>query len=107
MRRIFAILIGIPGLLSVAWAQTPPPQCAAAIEAKCGCAVPLQAGQPANVARLLEMQGTVLVSREAGFANASTGAQLTLGDRVITGENSRAELLIAEQCNLGFPRARW
>jgi hypothetical protein len=46
------------------------------------------------------MTGTVLVAREAGFAEGARGADLTAGERVITGEASSATLLVAERCSL-------
>lgn len=98
MRRIFAVLIGIPGILSTASAQGQAPQCQAALDAGCACAAPLRSVATTGFGQVVDMQGTVLVSREAGISDAVQGAPLSLGDRVVTGVNSEAQLLFAQNC---------
>ncbi len=107
MRRILMIVVGLPAFLSAASAQEPlqlaAPLCSAAVEAGCQCAVPLPSALGGSLAQITGMSGTVLISREAGFSDATDDAALTAADRVVTGENSGAELLVARSCALSVP----
>jgi len=107
MRRILMIVVGLPAFLSAASAQEPlqlaAPLCSAAVEAGCQCAVPLPSALGGNLAQVTNMNGTVLISREAGFSDAAQDAALTAADRVVTGENSGADLLVARSCALSVP----
>lgn len=109
MHRILAGLIGLPLFASIAFAQEPmpltaplslaAPLCEAALKLKCLCAVQLQSETP-GLAKVTKVEGNVYVARDAGFTSAGTGPDLTAGDRLLTGEGSRAELLIAQRCAL-------
>jgi hypothetical protein len=107
MRRILTILVGLPAILSAASAQEPTPVgaplCAAAVQAGCQCAVLLPSSLGNGIARLNSMEGTVLVSRDANVTNATPNADLTRSDRVVTGENSTAQLLVAGSCAMSVP----
>src|SRR5688572_18963036 len=108
MQRIFMVLAGLPVFMSTAVAQQQPqplaaPLCAAAVEAGCQCAVllPSQAG---GIAQVTGTEGTVLVTRGASApVDAAQSEVLSASDRVITGEASNAELLVASSCNLSVP----
>lgn len=103
MRLILALAIA-PLAAAAALAQEPVPLtarlCSTAVEVECLCAVPLTTPGTASVAKISKMEGAVIVSRAAGTSYAAQGADLVPGDRVITGVNSRAELVVAGSCEL-------
>jgi hypothetical protein len=108
MQRLIAIAIGFPAFLSVAAAQQQPtpveaPLCAAATQAGCQCAVLLPSSLGSGIAQLTSIEGTVLVSRGAGFSSATPNSALTTADRIVTGEGSGANVQVARSCDLSVP----
>jgi hypothetical protein len=56
------------------------------------------ADEPAQVATLNKAEGTVMVDQGKGFVSSKASAKLNEGDRVITLDNSGAEIVFNDGC---------